>query len=125
MRKQKGPSRHEWREGGREAVSFPLTSAPHERDSLMSVDTVVTWWPPLALLHEHAIQHTTLGPDIDIPRKNADSMSGRMYAELGMSTILLHCVLLSSSVMLYNQRNLPILLVGCSGLADAMRAREV
>ena len=101
MRKQKGPSRHEWRE----AVSFPLTSAPHERDSLMSVDTVVTWWPPLALLHEHAIQHTTLGPDITfyVRSHTLDQMSWmHLQSVLHMSSplVMLKCYT-------YNQQNLP------------------
>ena len=106
MRKQKGPSRHEWREGEREAVSFPLTSAPHERDSLMSVDTVVTWWPPLALLHEHAIQHTTLGPDITFYvrshtlSRGPDELDAPSECPMSSSLVMLKCYT-------YNQQNLP------------------
>ena len=81
MRKQKGPSRHEWREGEREAVSFPLTSAPHERDSLMSVDTVVTWLAPVGSAPRANMRYNRRHWDrarADIPQKNADFMWGRI-----------------------------------------------
>ena len=97
------------REGEREAVSFPLTSAPHERDSLMSVDTVVTWWPPLALLHEHAIQHTTLGPDITFYvrshtlSRGPDELDAPSACPMSSSLVMLKCYTYST----YNQQNLP------------------